>query len=122
MKKLLILFTLMISMFSCTETEQKAPIVRLPERQVEYRNVSYTLIVKDLKEVTQQVTNTETKVNWTQSIWQGDLKTQLVPNIHTVTHYYVIYTNNTNEEIDYNTWLNYSKGDTITKWHKIPIN
>lgn len=126
MKKLTLLLAI-ISLFtlSCEENKtitppQELTIIKKPE--IKYKTVITNKIIKDLKEIQEQSTSYHNEVNLTQSIWDGDLKTNTVPNIHTTTTYYIIYTDHTTEETSKQVWLTCSKGDTIKKYNRIAIN
>lgn len=124
MKSILLLAILSLFTTSCEERAPYVPpqqqnVVKPPE--INYKTITITKVIKDLKEVQEQHTSYHTKLNVAQTLWDGDVKTAVVPDISTTTSYYVIYTDKTHDEVDRNTWLNYSKGDTIIKYKQIKL-
>ena len=122
MKKYLLIIAATAILSSCTTHDNNINKIQsdhnkqlIAEKKIEYKTITITNIVKDLKEVTEQHTDYHYKYD----ILNDKFRQQ--PNVYTTTEYYVIYTNNTHEEVDRNTWLNLSKGDTIKKYQKIPI-
>lgn len=124
MKSILLLAILSLFTASCEESNTNIPtqsqsVIKTPE--IKYKTITITKVIKDLKEVQEQHTSYHTELNVAQTLWDGDVKTAVVPDISTTTSYYVIYTDKTHDEVDRNTWLNYSKGDTIIKYKQIKL-
>ena len=106
MKSILLLAILSLFTASCTESNTNVPnqpqsIVKPPE--IKYKTITITKVIKDLKEVQEQHTSYHTKLNVAQTLWDGDVKTAVVPDVSTSTSYYVIYTDKTHDEVDRNT-------------------
>lgn len=78
-------------------------------KQINYRDTTYTKVIKDLKEVQETRTDYHYKYDWLNS------KFRQQPKISAETQYFVIYTDFSHEEVNRDTWLSYSKGDSIRK-------
>lgn len=121
MKKLLLL-TIGIILLSCTTHDDNLKKIEEQhnrqlsiENKIQYKNVTINKVIKDLKEIQEQ----HTAYHYKFDVLNGKFRQQ--PNVYTETQYFLIYVDNTHEEVDRNTWLNYSKGDTIKKVIKVPI-
>ncbi len=127
MKNILLIAIVGLLISSCSTGSEQLKVNKEPPKQTtwkidKYKDVVYYKVIKDLKEIQEQHTSSKTKVNWAQTVWNGDLKTTVIPNVYTETKYYVIYTDKTHDEVSRDTWLSYSKGDSIKKVTKVLIN
>jgi len=116
---LAILFITVLSSKQTQTTELPTKITEIPVVQTErheFKTVVYYKHIKDLKEISETKTSYKYKFNF----WKGDFYHQ--PDIHTLTTYYVIYTDHTKDEVSKNTWLTYSKGDSVAFTKQIMIN
>lgn len=114
MKKILLALALMSLTFTSCEEPQKSVAQQEEIRPpMQHRDTVYIKIIKDLKEVQEAHTDYHTKLNVVQSIWDGDVKTSVVPDVSTKTTYFIVFNDGTHMETSRDNWLNYSKGDTI---------
>lgn len=113
MKKLILFGMFALVLMACEQPQPQKKALAEERQPMRHRDTVYKKIVKDLKEVQETQTDYHTKLNVVQSIWDGDVKTSVVPDVSTKTSYYVIYTDGTHVETTRDNWLNYSRGDTI---------
>lgn len=58
-----------------------------------------------------QVQETKTDYHYKYNVWHG--KFDQVPDVKTVSKYFVIYDDHSHDEVSRDEWLNYSKGDSM---------
>lgn len=116
---LAILFITVLPSKQTQTTELPTKIAEIPvvqTKQYKFKTVVYYKYIKDLKEISETKTSYKYKFN----MWKGNFYQQ--PDVHTLTTYYVIYTDHTKDEVSKDTWLTYSKGDSVAFTKQIMIN
>lgn len=119
MKKLILLVIISLFTVSCTSNDTSIPKVTqdsLKTSKNKPRKVLVVKVIKDFKETHDIVTDYKYVLNPL-----GRDLFKKVPNVYSVDKYYLIYTDHTIDEVSKNSYLAYSKGDTV-KYNKFIYN
>lgn len=96
--KLIALLSLFLGFACLPEAPKKDQKPAQPVKQIEYKYVTTKKIIKDLKGVQEQHTDYHYKYDWLNG------KFRQRPNIYTESQYYIIYNDNTHEEVNRDKW------------------
>jgi len=109
MKKVLLSVLSAGIMFSCEEKKQSFPS-QIPKKCETRDNKK---VVKHLKEH-QEV---ETDYHYKYDVWNGKFRQQ--PNTHSTQKYFVVFTDGTHEETNFDTFVTLAEGDTINRQYTV---